>query len=128
MPELGNRASVMGPQPIGTRHTLPPEMLATAERILELLAAGKRTELEALALPKCISELRELINAVRPGVYDRHEILGHARVNRHYYVKARLHGRSAEPFTFQMRLGEHDGHWAIWEAVNLNDGRTAWTR
>ncbi len=128
MPELGNRANVMGPQPIGARHSLPPDMLALGERILDLLAAGKRTELEALAAPKGSTELRELIDAVAPGVFDRHEIVGHAKVNKHYYVKARLHSRSVEPFTFQMRLGEHEGHWAIWEAVNLTGGRTAWTR
>jgi hypothetical protein len=128
MPDLGDRANVMGPQPIGKRHALPPAMIAAAEQILDLLAAGKRAELEAFAAPKGISELRELIEAVAPGVFDRHEILGHAKVNNHYYVKARLYGRAVAPFTFQMRLGEHQARWAIWEAVNLNGGRTAWTR
>ena len=128
MPELGNRANALGPQPIAARKPPPPAMLAAAERILELLAARQRAELEALAAPKGVAELRALIDAVPPGAYDRRELVAHARVNNHYFVKGRLFGAGVRPFTFQMRLGEHEGHWAIWEAANLSGGRTAWTR
>jgi len=65
---------------------------------------------------------------VRPGNYDRHEIIATARVNHHHYVKARLLGARAEPFTVQFRLGEHEGDWRVWEAMNLTGRRGAWTR
>jgi hypothetical protein len=128
VPDLGNRSSVMGPQPIAKRFEIPPAMLAAANNILELLAAGRRAELEALVVSKATGELRELMDAITPGVYERHQIIAHAKANNHYYVKARLLGARATPFTLQLRLGEHEGHWAIWEAVNLSGGRTAWTR
>lgn len=128
MPDLGNRSSVMGPQPIAKRFVVPPAMLAAADHILDLLAQGRRAELEALATAKATDELRDLMDAIAPGVYERHEIIAHAKANKHYYVKARLFGARAAPFTLQLRLGEHEERWCIWEAVNLAGGRTAWTR
>lgn len=128
MPDLGNRSSVMGPQPIAKRFTVPPSMLATANHILELLAQVRRAELEALAVAKATGELLQLMDAIAPGAYQSHEIIAHAKANNHYYLKARLFGARAAPFTLQLRLGEHEGRWAIWEAVNLSGGRTAWTR
>ncbi|MGH7913868.1 MAG: hypothetical protein ACREPW_04365 [Candidatus Binataceae bacterium] len=128
MPELGNRSSVMGPQPIAKPFVVPPAMLAAVGPILELLARGHRAELEALAVSRATGELRELMDAIAPGAYASHEIIAHAKVNKHYYLKARLFGTRAAPFTLQLRLGEHDGRWVIWEAVNLSSGRTAWTR
>jgi hypothetical protein len=128
VPGLGNRSSVMGPQPIARRFEIPPAMLAAANHILELLAEGRRAELEALVVSKATGELRELMDAIAPGVCERHQLIAHAKANNHYYVKARLFGARAAPFTLQLRLGEHEGHWAIWEAVNLSGGRTAWTR
>lgn len=128
MPHLGNRSSVMGPQPIAERFAVPAAMLEAAEHILDLLAAGRRAELEALVVSKAIRELRELMDAITPGAYERREIVAHAKLNNHYYIKARLFGPAAAPMTLQLRLGEHDGHWAVWEAVNLSGGRTAWTR
>ena len=128
MPDLGNRSSAMGPQPIAERFVVPPAMLAAADHILELLAQGRRAELEALVVAKATGELRELMDAIAPGAYQSHEIIAHAKANNHYYVKARLFGARAAPFTLQLRLGEHEGRWVIWEAVNLSGGRTAWTR
>jgi hypothetical protein len=128
MPDLGNRASAIGPQPIAQRFIVPPAMLAAADHILRLLAEGRRSELEALAAPRAAAELRDLIDAIASGAYRSHQILAHAKVNNHYYVKARLFGESAAPFTLQLRLGEHEGRWVIWEAYNLAGGRTAWTR
>jgi len=128
MPDLGNRSSVMGPQPIAKRFEVPPAMIAAANHILELLAGGRRAELEALGVSKAPGELRELMDAIAPGIYGRHQVIAHAKANNHYYVKARLFGARAAPFTLQLRLGEHEGRWAIWEAVNLSVGRTAWTR
>ena len=129
MPDLGNRSSVMGPQPIAKRFAVPPAMLAAADRILQLLAQGGRAELEALVVARAAGELRELMDAVAPGAYESHKIIAHAKANEHYYVKARLFGaRAAAPFTLQLRLGPREGRWVIWEAVNLAGGRTAWSR
>jgi hypothetical protein len=128
MPDLGNRSRVMGPQPIAQRFVVPPAMLAAADHILELLAGGRRAELEALAVEKTSDELRALIDAVAPGTYESHRIIAHAKANDHYYVKARLFGPRGASFTLQLRLGEREQRWLIWEAVNLSSGRTAWTR
>jgi len=128
MPDLGNRSSAIGPQPIAERFVVPPAMLAAADHILELLAQGRGAELEALVVAKAAGELRELMGAIPPGAYQSHEIIAHAKANKHYYLKARLFGARAAPFTLQLRLGGHEGRWVIWEAVNLSGGRTAWTR
>lgn len=131
MPDLGNRSRAMGPQPIAERSVVPPAMLAAANHILELLEQGRRSELHALAVAKAAGELGDLMDAVVPGTCARHEIIAHAKANNHYYVKARLFGAGgagATSFMLQLRLGEHQGRWAIWEAVNLTGGRTAWTR
>ena len=118
----------MGPQPIAKRFVVPPAMLAAADHILDLLAQGRRAELETLVVAKAAGELRELMDAIAPGAYERHEIIAHAKAANHYFLKARLCGARAAPFTLQFRLGEHDGRWIIWEVVNLTGGRTAWTR
>jgi hypothetical protein len=132
MPDLGDRSRAFGPQPIEQRIAPPPAMLAAADRILGLVAnakgeAKRRGELEALAMPKALDELRELMESV-DGAYERHEIVAHAKVNAHYYFKGRLFRTGADPFTLQMRLGENQGRWMIWEVANLSGGRTAWTR
>jgi len=127
MPDLGERGNVMGPQPIGRRTAPPAAMLAMAERVLALLAAGNAAELATLATAAGAREIAEVAVGIRPGACDRHEIIATARVNAHHYVKAKLLGAGAEPITVQFRLGERDGNWLIWEAVNLT-GRTAWTR
>lgn len=128
MPDLGNRGNVMGPQPIDERRPVAPEMLAAAERVVGLLAAGRRADLEALAAPDARAEVAALAAAVEPGVYDSHRIIGQARVNHHYYVKIRLDAPAAAPCTVQFRLGELDGRWLIWEAINLSGRRSGWTR
>jgi len=128
MPDLGDRSSVMGPQPIAKRFVVPPAMLAAADHILDLLAQDRRAELETLVVAKAAGELRELMDAIALSVYESHKIIAHAKAANHYFVKARLHGARVTPFTLQLRLGEHEGRWVIWEAVNLAGGRTAWTR
>lgn len=133
MPDLGDRARALGPQPIETPLAPPPAMLAAAHRILDLFAAlgrepAKRGELEALVMPKVLDDLRSLIEAIGRNSYERHEIVAHAKINAHYYIKGRLFGPGAEPFTLQMRLGEHQGRWMVWDVANLSGGRTAWTR
>ncbi|HXR23817.1 MAG TPA: hypothetical protein VN742_00555, partial [Candidatus Binataceae bacterium] len=101
MSDLGDRMNVMGPQPIIKRFVIPPPMIAAAERVLTLMAAGDAAGVAALAVPSHEAELTAVAAAVTPGVYDRHQIIATARVNFHHYVKARLHGPRAEPFTLQ---------------------------
>jgi hypothetical protein len=133
MPDLGDRSSALGPQPIAKPFVAPPAMLAAADHILELLARGGRAELETLVVAKAAGALRELMNAFAPGTYESHKIIAHAKAANHYFLKARLFGAGTapfalQPFTLQFRLGEHEGRWVIWEALNLTGGRTAWTR
>ncbi len=128
MPELGDRSRAIGPQPLGQRSAPPPAMLAAADRILDLLAQRDRAMLNGMVVEKAAAELAALIDSIPPAAYVSHRIVAHAKANDHYYVKARLFGETAEPFTLQLRLGARGGRWLIWEALNLTGGRTAWTR
>jgi hypothetical protein len=128
MPDLGERANVMGPQPIMRRTAVPSAMIAAAERVLELLATCKPVELAALAMSQSASNVAEIAAAVHPGTYEHHEIIATARVKDHHFVKARLRGLRAAPFTVMFRLGEHDGRWMIWDAINLTGRRGALSR
>src|SRR5260370_19634059 len=56
MPDLGDRGNVMGPQPIAQPRPFPPEMFVAATVVMELLAAGKRGELAAIATPQAAGE------------------------------------------------------------------------
>jgi hypothetical protein len=125
---LGERANVMGPQTIFERYVVPPAMIAAADSVLTMLAAASAEELALMAAPSGVADLAAIVAAVLPGVYDRQEIIAQARINDHHYVKARLHGPLVEPFTLQFRLGQVDGKWRVWEAVNLTGRRGAWTR
>ena len=128
MPDLGERANVMGPQPIMRRTPIPSAMITAAEHVLELLATCKPVELAALAMPQSESDVAEIAGAVHPGTYDHHEILATARVKDHHFVRARLCGPRADPFTVMFRLGEHDGRWMIWDVINLMGRRGALSR
>ncbi len=128
MPDLGERANVMGPQPRAARTSVPPDLLEAAGQVLDLLAAGDLNTLTKLATPAAAGELDQLARSIKPGLYSRHQLIATARVNYHYYVKARLFGERAEPFTVQYRLGQIDGRWMVWEAMDLSGGKTAWTR
>ena len=128
MPDLGERANVMGPQPIMRRTPVPSAMIAAVERVLELLATCKPVELAALAMPQSGSNVAEIAAAVHPGTYDHHEIIATARVKDHHFVKARLCSPRAAPFTVMFRLGEHNGCWRIWDAINLTGRRGALSR
>jgi hypothetical protein len=128
MPDLGERANVMGPQPILRRKAVPPAMLEAANHVLELLASCKSAELAALAMPQTTPDVAELSAALRPEAYDHHEIIATARVKDHHFVKARLLGPRTDPFTLIFRLGEHDGRWMIWDVINLTGRRGALSR
>jgi hypothetical protein len=128
MPDLGYRGNVLGPQPIGRRKPVPEGVIAAAERMMELIAAGDRAGLEALATAGAKEEAAAMARHGRPGSYDSKEIVTHARVNDHYYVKARLRGPGVEPVMVQVRFGQQDGRWLIWDAVDLTGRRSGWTK
>ncbi len=129
MPDLGFRKNVMGPQPIAERTATPPEMLEAANRFLQLLAEADADGLCAMTVEQTRDEVSRLAEAVRQaGPYNENRIVASARTNRHYWIKAELKASGAKPFLVQLRLGEHDGRWKIWETMNLTDARSAWTR
>jgi hypothetical protein len=128
MPDMGYRDNVMGPQPIAGRKPIPQNLLDTVARILDLLADGKGSELTSLAVDTAKDETAKLGTAVRAGIYDDKSVLATARTNEHYWIKARLMGPNTKPLVVQFRLGPDGDKWRIWEATNLSDARSAWTR
>ena len=128
MPDLGFRDNVMGPQPIAKKKAVPQELLDTVARILDLLIAGKAAELAPLAKAGAKDETARLASAVKAGTYDDKIVVATARTNDHYWIKAKLIGADAKPFVVQLRMGPEEGSWVIWEAMNLSDMRSAWTR
>ncbi len=128
MPDLGIRGNVLGPQPIAERKPVPREVLETVARAMDLLARGSREELAALAVERERDALAALASAIEPGKYDDREVVGAARTNDHYWIKARMSRPGAKPFLFQLRLGREGDRWAVWQAINLSGLRSAWTR
>ena len=126
MAELGARGNVMGPQPIGRRSAVPSTMIAAAEEFLKLMVAGEKEAVAALAMPASAHQVAEFAATVPQGTCDWYEIIATARVNQHYYVKARLTG--ARPLTLQFRLGEYQARWMVWELMDLTGRRGAWAR
>jgi hypothetical protein len=128
MPDLGERGNVMGPQPIAAIVEPPAAMFAAAEHLLNALMRGDRASIEAMTPPHVREEMARVANEVPAGRYDKFELIGRARVSRHYFLKAQLTGADVEPFKFQFRLGETDGKWTVREALNLTGRRSAWTK
>ncbi len=128
MPDLGERGNVMGPQPIAPIVEPPAEMLAAADHLLSALIRGDLASVDAMTPPHVRDEMMEIAKAIPSGKYDKFEIIGRARVSRHYFLKAQLIAANSEPFKFQFRLGETDGKWTVREALNLTGRRSAWSR
>lgn len=133
MADLGNRANVMGPQPIAKIVEPPKSMIAAADAILGAIVAGRRAEIEQASDAQAREAMLKIADSVKPGAYDKVAIIGQARIAKHWYTKARLTGRTAKPFTLQFRLGQDgdskdDGRWTIRDANNLTEVRSAWTR
>lgn len=128
MPDLGNRANVMGPQPIGPIKQPDPGMLDAIDRFLRALMAGMKDEALALSAPQAQDRVDQIADAVKSRGYNDIEILGKARVVEHYFVKARLSGTKGKPCTLQFRIGPEGGQWTVREAVDLSDLRSAWTK
>lgn len=128
MPDLGFRDNVMGPQPIAQKKPVPQDLLDTVARILDLLIQGNAMALTELARATTKDETARLVSAVKAGSYNDKSVIATARTNDHYWIKAKLTGPDAKPFVVQLRMGLDGGQWVIWEAMNLSDLRSAWTR
>ena len=128
MPDLGNRANVMGPQPIGPVKQPSPEMMAAIDRFLAVLMAGKPDEALAMTDERARERVAQIAGAIKPGVFEQMQVLGRARVVEHYFVKARLSGSKGESMTLQFRIGPEGGRWTVREAADLTDVRSAWTK
>lgn len=129
MPDLGNRANVMGPQPIGPIKQPAPEMMAAVDRFLAMLMAANPAEALAMTDERARDRVAHIAGAIKPGVYKQMHILGKARIVEHYFVKARLSGFKGESLTLQFRIGpEGGGRWTVREAADLTDVRSAWTK
>jgi hypothetical protein len=129
MADLGVRANVMGPQPIGQVREAPEAMVAAAEHLIAALMRGARDEIAALTHEQAREQMRKLTDAIKPGNYDSFKVIGGARVANHFFTKARLTGPTAQPFTFQFRMGEgEDGKWTAREVTNLTGVRSGWTK
>jgi len=128
VPDMGYRDNVMGPQPIAQRKSIPPEVIETVARFLELLAAGKASDLAAMAVDSAKADVASLSASVKAGVYNDKRVIATARTNEHFWIKAKLAGPDAKPFTLQLRVGPSNGKWLIWAATNLSESRSAWTK
>lgn len=128
MPDLGERGNVMGPQPIGKIVEPPAAMMAAAERLLTAFIKGNRADAEELANRESREEIARIANVVAAGRYDNFELIGRARVAKHYFLKARITGRDATPVTLQFRLGEEDGEWQVREIWDLTGRRSGWSK
>jgi hypothetical protein len=128
MPDLGERGNVMGPQPIAAVIEPPAAMFAAAENLLNALMRGDHASVEAMTPAHVRDEMLRIAKEIPANRYDKFEIIGRARVSKHYFLKAMLTGAGVEPFKFQFRLGETDGKWTVREALNLTGRRSAWSR
>jgi len=128
MPDLGERGNVTGPQPIAQIVEPPAAMRAAAKSLLNTLMRGDRAGVEAMTAEQAREDMGRIANEIKPGKYDKFELIGRGRISRHYFLKARLTGTDAPPFTIQFRLGEDDGKWTVREALNLTERRSGWTK
>jgi len=128
VPDLGERGNVTGPKPIARIVEPPAAMLAAARSLLDALMRGDRAGVEAMTAEQAREDMGRIANEIKPGKYDKSELIGRGRISRHYFLKARLTGTDAPRFTIQFRLGEDDGKWTVREALNLTGRRSGWTK
>jgi hypothetical protein len=128
MPDMGFRDNVMGPQPIAHRKAIPESVLETVHKILDLLASGKSAAVSALAVDSAKDEVASLAAVIKPGIYNEKNIVATARTNDHFWIKAKLTGPDARPFTLQLRMGPSGDRLMIWEATNLSDVRSGFSK
>jgi hypothetical protein len=125
---MGFRDNVMGPQPIAHRKAIPGDVVDSVARILDLLIDGKGAQASAMAVDSAKDEIASLAAAIKPGIYNDKGIVGTARTNDHYWIKAKLTGPGAKPFTLQLRMGPSGDRLMIWEATDLSNVRSGFTK
>ncbi len=129
MGDLGNRANVMGPQPIGVPVEPPAAMLDAAARLLGALMRGDKAAALQMCAEQARDQLAQIADSIAPGAYNGCEIIGRARVVKHYFIKARLTGPEQRPMTVQLRIGpDENGAWTVRDALNLTLVRSGWTK
>ena len=132
MPDLGERGNVMGPQPIGKIVEPPAAMLAAAGQLLTAIMRGDFAAAEAMTTQQARDDIAGITKALKPGAYDKFELVGRGRVAKHYFLKARISGsgtgNDAAPIMIQFRLGEDGGKWTVREVLNLTGRRSGWTK
>jgi hypothetical protein len=128
MPDLGERGNVMGPQPIGKIVEPPAAMMAAAKRLLTAFIKGNRADAVELANRESREAIARIADVVAAGRYDNFELIGRARVAKHYFLKARITGCDATPVTLQFRLGEEGGKWQVREIWDLTGRRSGWSK
>jgi hypothetical protein len=128
MPDLGERGNVMGPQPIGKVVEPPAAMLAAAGQLLAAIMRGDLAAAQSMTTEQSREEIARITGALRPGAYDKFELVGRGRVAKHYFLKARITGHQAAPIMIQFRLGEDGGKWTVREVLNLTGRRSGWTK
>ena len=128
MPDLGERGNVMGPQPIGKIVEPPAAMLAAAGQLMTAIMRGDLAAADSMTTPQARDDIAAITKALKPGTYDKFELVGRGRVAKHYFLKARLTGNYAEPIMIQFRLGEDGGKWTVREVLNLSGRRSGWTK
>ena len=128
MPDLGERGNVMGPQPIGKIVEPPAAMLAAAGQLMTAIMRGDLAAADSMTTPQARDDIAAITKALKPGTYDKFELVGRGRVAKHYFLKARLTGNDAAPIMIQFRLGEDGGKWTVREVLNLTGRRSGWTK
>ena len=88
MPDLGERGNVMGPQPIAAVVEPPAAMFAAAENLLNALMRGDHASVEAMTPAHVRDEMLQIAKEIPANRYDKFEIIGRARVAKHYFLKA----------------------------------------
>jgi hypothetical protein len=84
--------------------------------------------LEAITVDDAKEETARIAAAVKAGVYTGKSIVATARTNQHFWIKAKLTGPDAKPFTLQLRLGPDGDRWQIWQVTDLSNSRSGWTK
>ncbi len=82
----------MGPQPIAEIVEPPADLFVAAETLLNALMRGDHATVEAMTPPHVRDEMSQISNAIPANKYDKFEIIGRARIAKHYFLKVRLTG------------------------------------
>ena len=128
MPDIGNRANVNGPQPIGKVIEPPEDLYPAARHLVDLLMKGDKTALAALSAEDAREDVAAVADSLKGKAYTEIEFYGRARVVKHWWLKVRLEGAKLPTASLQFRLGPDDsGAWIVREMMNLTGVRSGWS-